>query len=417
MGRENLSDLRDTPDGVSSDIWKTLKFPFQVFVILTTWGITVWDLHADWRVWVVFRERGISEEPLIPPTSSWMDFWVAFCAVATLLALLGVINDIIGLIISGISYCSDNDPPREGAWLCLYGCSCATRREVISLLYLLFKSIPLIILSYFYFVVQEDCRQLNNIDEVFLSEISTTLRVLWHFFISIYWLFRRFGWCCNFCYPTSKNALGPSEVCQFDPDYNDSDTCKTIHKCCLFPVFYITSLAFHLLVVVAGVVVFALTADLLNISSTNQPEILRSNPPMPVLNVTAIVANGNMSIVEEFPILDPDEAFLLGPLTCFAVFKYDESSSTILLNFAFVNRNATALNETCDCVPNDSNCQPLYEPGNLFYGFSQPDSQPTSQPVSPNFQPYSCFARSYLIGISRDNFPQLDSSLPVDCEC
>ena len=107
-------------------------------------------------------------------------------------------------------------------------------------------------------------------------------------------------------------------------------------------MFYITSLAFHLLVVVAGVVVFALTVDLLNISSTNQPEILRSNPPMPVLNVTAIVANGNMSIVEEFPILDPDEAFLLGPLTFFAVFKYDESSSTILLNFAFVNRNATA---------------------------------------------------------------------------
>ena len=392
--------LRDLRGEVEDHKFKVILSIGHLLLFIFFTGLDVWDLYSSWRVWVQFEINGISEEPLIPPKSIWVDAWLAFVVVGSLLAILAFVNGIVGLCFEG---CQLFGKPRDEPG-CTYGCNTKTREEILGFLYLLFKSLPIIILSYLYFIVQSSCKELNHINHVVLSEVATTSAVLFQIMRTVYWLCRRHGVCCDWCYHTNdREDPDTDEVC-----WLKNDSPPVCFKSCIVPGFFVLNIILELLVLISGVVALALTVDLViqDDSVSDRLHVVRSDPSFgstPLFRVPDLVENGTLSLTEEFIFEDGTTTY------CQGTFVYDSDANEIFYNVANLDRNGT----NCTCTTNHEQCNSFYD--NLFYGFSEPnDSEPGD---SDNFRPYECFEMASLLGIHKDNTPGLDTSIDVDCDC
>ncbi len=374
-------------------------------------SITVWDLYADWRVWVDFERDGISDSALLPPSTSWMDFWLAFTVTGTFLALVSFLTGVVSVVLA-VRGLLGKKPVTEPVWCgCIFGCSSTTREEILSFLYLLLEDTPLLILAYFYYIVQKDCKELNNINMVLLSEASTTLSIGWRIMRLIFRAMRRFGLCCDFCYSShDRNDTGPEELCPCEGDKKAPKACRYA----IAPGLCGLDAVLKFVVFVAGFVAIGLTISILDESADDNVKVLRSSPRTDLVNVSEVVERGIVSFIEAFALEAASPNATPSDLTvCRIVFYYDSHSHEVLHNFALVDLGATS--SDCNCTENHDLCRPFYD--DLFYGFTETLEVNSPDDSDIGFRPYKCYDNSLFIGLDRSNDPPLDTNLPIPCEC
>ncbi len=237
----------------------------------------------------------------------------------------------------------------------------------------------LLILGFFYYAVQSDCMDLNNIDEVIIGTVVITVRLIVNFVNSVV-MFGFHSGTCNWCNLLPK--LIANLIC----------FCSDI----LVPFLMLS-----------GLVQFGLLVSLLEpVKSFERSsiQVMRSEPYMVYFSITDLPTDETESITVtealplDMPGVDTNITY------CLATFRYDSDSYEFVFNIALIDLNATMETNTCVCIPNHELCEPFYD--NLYYGYSSDGA------------PYKCFVRAAaLVGVDKENSPTRDKESEVHCTC
>lgn len=337
------------------------------------------SLYGAWSTWIHFDRDGFSDNPLIPPVVAWMNGWLAFTVVRTVVAFLELVVGILTFFSEW--YVKSQNDGKLFRWRLRWP------EESLNA-FATFFDMLLIMLGFFYFVVQTDCRDLNHSDKVIVGTTLITLNLIWKVVVFVVELSISLG-CCG-CTEPSLRDMVPKLVM------------NTV--CCRFILWP--------LLIVSGIVLLSLLSILIQDTKsfkTSSIHVMRSDPHTVFFSITDLPANGtnNLTFIEALPLEPSTINGTESPentIYCLSTFRYDSDSYEFTFNVAYIDLNASTENNLCICIPNHKVCEPHYD--DLYYGHPS------------DGDPYRCFRRAAkLVGVDKENSPTRDRDADVHCTC
>lgn len=199
----------------------------QVVLTLVSLGVGVFDSYTEWNVWVDLNRRGFV---LLQAPDIFVYMWLAFTIMGTLLLVISLLIDIIACGSSGtLCYGGFED--------CRVGLNPLTWAEILSFLSIMLEDLPILALTFTYFVLQQQfCAGFDPSEDaggyavvyrdLFINGVTSATALLYRTGRSFY----RVCYSYNGCYccktPEKKQKLCPKGTCM---------------RCC---IVYPTALAF-----------------------------------------------------------------------------------------------------------------------------------------------------------------------------